>query len=145
MPDRRARLRCHDEIDPGRIGLRPGRGDDFQRLPALQLLRQRRETAIDATGDAGIADVGVHRISEIDCGRALRQLHDVTARREYIDFIWEQIDFDVLDKFETVAGALLYFEQALHPPAGARVATVTGLADIGFVPPVRGDTVVRHL
>ncbi len=121
------------------------RGDDFHRRAALQRFGQWRQAAVDAAGDAAVADIGVHRVGEVDRRGALGQLHDAALGREDVDLVREQVDLHVLDEFQRVARALLQFEDALHPLAGAGVGALLGFLFAGLVQPVRGDPVVGHL
>lgn len=85
----------------------------------------------------------MHRIGKIHGSGAPGQLENPALWREDVDFIREQVDLDVLDELQRVAGALLHLQQTLHPLPGARVAAVGGLA-VTLVQPVRGDAVVGH-
>ena len=66
MADVRARLAGDDVIEPGRVGLRVRRGDDLDAVAVLQLGAQRHQLVVDLRRDAAVADVGMHRIGEVD-------------------------------------------------------------------------------
>ena len=46
-----------------------------------------------------MADVGVHRVREVDRRCTARQRHDLALGREDIDLVREEIALDVLEKF----------------------------------------------
>jgi hypothetical protein len=48
VPDLRARLAGHDVVEPGRIGVRVGRGDDLDLVAVAQLGAQRHQLVVDA-------------------------------------------------------------------------------------------------
>ena len=68
-------------------------------VAVAQLGRQRHLAAVDQHADAGVADVGVDRIGEVDRRRAARQSDDAALRREAEHLIVEQLEFGVLQKF----------------------------------------------
>ena len=53
---------------------------------------------VNPASNTVIANIRVYGISEVDHGRALRQLHDVAFGGKHVDIIREQIVFDVFDK-----------------------------------------------
>ena len=57
-----------------------------------------------------VADVGVHRVGEIDRRRAARQRHDLSLRREHVDLVGEEVALDVLEEFLGVTGFRLDLE-----------------------------------
>ncbi|MNK89302.1 hypothetical protein D3C87_1093090 [compost metagenome] len=111
----------------------------------MQRFGQRRETTIDPAGDAAVAHVGVYRVSEVDRRGALGQLHDPAFGREHVDLVREQVDLHAFDEFQRVAGALLHFQHALDPLAGAGMGAFRLLVAAGLVQPMGGDAVVGHL
>ena len=72
VADLRARLAGARVGQPGRIGVGVGRGDDLDLVAIAQLAATGgiRSPLISA-GNAAIADVGMHRVGEVDRGRAL--------------------------------------------------------------------------
>jgi hypothetical protein len=105
VPDVAARLGGDRVVEPGGVRACSGRGDYLDGLPALQRFRERRQAAVDATGDTAVAQFRVHRVGKVHGGRAARQFHDVALGREHVDLVGEQVDLDVLDKLQTVAGS----------------------------------------
>ena len=91
-----------------------------------------------------MADIGMHRIGEIDRRRAGRQFDDAAFRRKDVNFVREEIGFHALDKFKRTARALLQLQQALQPALGANLRGSAAFARL-FISPVRGDPHFRHL
>ena len=95
-----ARFRADDKVQPCGVRTCARRGDDFHRLAAGERLRQRIRLAVDAGADAGMADVGMHRVGEIHRRRAGGQFDNAPFRGENVNFIREQIGFHALNKFK---------------------------------------------
>ena len=89
---------------------------------------------VDLGGDAGVAQLGVHGVGEVDDGGPAGHGHDVAIGGEDIDLVGEQIDLDVLEKFLGIACLLLHLQQALEPLGGMAWGGVAG-----FVQPMGGD------
>src|SRR5690606_21712186 len=124
MADVAARLAGSDEIEPGGIGPCARSGDDLYRLATFQWLGQWRQAPVDGTGNAAVADAGVHRVGEVHRGRALRQFHDPAPGREDVDLVGEQVDVDVLDELQRAACMLLQFQHTFEPLPGAGMVAV---------------------
>ena len=71
--DRRARLAGDDDRFPGGRRHLLLRTDDLDLVAVLQFGHQRHDAAVDLGADAGVADIGVDRVGEIDRRRAARQ------------------------------------------------------------------------
>ena len=84
-----ARLACHHEAQPGGIGLRARRGDDFHGLATLQGFTQGGEPSTYATCHAGIADIGMNRVGKVHGGGSGRQFNNRTLGSKNIDFVGE--------------------------------------------------------
>src|SRR3954469_7727638 len=113
--DAGARLAGDDKPLPGRRrGLRL-RGDDLNLIAVLQLRAQRQQAAVDLGADAGIADLGMHCIGEIDRGGTARQRDQIAFRREGEDLILEHFELGVLEEFLRVGGLFEDFEQFAQP------------------------------
>ena len=95
-----ARLAGDDDRFPGggRRGLRL-RGQDLHLVAVLQRRAERADLAVDLGADRHIADVGMHRIGEIDRRRAARQRDQLAFRREAEHLVVEQFELGVLQKF----------------------------------------------
>ena len=121
------------------FGRAVGEVDDLHLVAILQFGPQRHQFVVDPRGRAMVADVGVHRVGEIDGGRAARQRHDLALGSEDVDFLGKQVALDVLEKLLRVARLGLNLEQALQP--AMRLQLRFGDVDlaIGLVQPVRRD------
>ncbi len=140
-----ARFGAHDKVQPGRVRTCTRRGNDFHRLAAGERLRQRIRLSVDARAHAGMTDIGVHGIREVDRRRARRQFDNATFWGENVNLIREEIGFHALDKFKRAARTLLQLQQALHPALGADLCGRAALATVLFIGPVCGYTHLRHL
>ena len=60
VADMAARLGGLDEVEPGRIRTGVARGDDLDRLATLERRVQRLQAAVDARGDAAVAQLGMN-------------------------------------------------------------------------------------
>ena len=110
-----AGLAGDDIAQPGRVRVRERGGDDLDTVAVAQLGAQGDEFGIHFGGDAAVADVGVHAVGEIHCGRAARQRVDLAFGREDIHFIREQVDLQVLQELDRIAALREAFQQALQP------------------------------
>ena len=75
--------------------------DDLDFVARAQLGHQRHDGAVDLGADAGVADVGVQRIGEVDRRRAARQRDQPAARGEAEHLVLEQLELGV---FEEILG-----------------------------------------
>ena len=91
-----------------------------------------------------ITNVTVHGICKIQRTGSLGQLENVSTRRKDVHLIGEQVDLDVLNELQRVAGALLHFQQALNPLPRSGVGN-TRPRFLAFIEPVSGDAVVGHI
>ncbi len=112
VADRGARLARDHELQPLRLGRGRLGGDDLHALAAGQLGAQRHQLPVHARGHRVVADVGVHRVGEIERGGIARQRQDVALGREQVDLVREQVDLDVLQELQRRAG-----RRAAIPPA----------------------------
>ena len=136
---------AHDKVQPGRVRTCARRGNNFHRLAAGERLRQRVRLSVDARAHAGMADIGMHGVSEVDRRCARRQFDNATFGGENVNLIREEIGFHALDKFKRAARTLLKFQQALHPALGADLCGRAAFATVLFIGPVRGNTHLCHL
>ncbi len=102
-----ARFRADDKVQPGGVGTRARRGNNFDGLTAAKRLRQRIRLAVDTRADAGVADVGMHCIGKIHRRSASGQFDNAPFRGENVNLIREEIGFYAFDKFKRTTGALL--------------------------------------
>ena len=83
---------------------------------------QRRDLAVDLGADRHVADVGVHRIGEIDRRRAARQRDQLALRREAEHLVVEQFELGVLQKLFRVGAFGQQFDGAAQPGIGVRLS-----------------------
>ena len=126
------------EGEPGGAGARVGIGDDLDDVAVGELGAQRYRVAVDAGSHALVAQVGVHAVGEVDDGGAPRQAPDLALGREDVDGVGVEVDLDVIDEFQRVAGLLLDVEQRLEPVQCLDLL-VAGVFALGLVEPVGGD------
>ena len=97
--DCRARPARHDDAVPGGERRAPLEAGDLHLVAIVQNRDQRRDPPVDLASDRRIADVGVHRIGEIDGGRPARQRDQASLRGEAEHLVMEELELGVLEKF----------------------------------------------
>ena len=146
--DRGARLAGDDQRFPGRRrrGLRL-RGDDLDLVAVLELGHQRRDLAVDLAADRGVADVGMHRIGEVDHLGAARQRDQLALRREAEHLVVEQLELGVLEELLRIGAVRQQLDGAAQPRIGARFARqhLGRRAGAVLVERMRGDAVFGDL
>src|SRR6476619_2337399 len=117
-PDRRARLAGDGEALPGgRRRLHLG-GDDLHLVAVPELGDERHRPSIDLAADAGVADVGVHRIGEVDGVGAARERDQPALGREAEHLILEQLELGVLEKLFRVVAFEQHVDEMPQPAVG---------------------------
>ena len=100
------------------------RGDDLDLVAVRELRAQRHEAAVDLGADAGVADLGMDGIGEVDRRRAARQRDQIALGREAEHLVLEHLELGVLEEFLRVGRVLEDVEQlaqpAVLPAVGAR-------------------------
>ena len=135
LADGAARAAGNGEIQPCRIGLGVFGSDDFNGIAGFEFGAQGHHGVVDARGDGFVADVGVNGVGEVYGRRSFRQGKDFAFGRQDIDFVGEQVDFDVFQKFDGVRTAGLQVEDVFQPLVGMEYGLVYGVF-AGFVNPV---------
>jgi hypothetical protein len=130
-----ARLAGDDEALPGGRRLLRPRGDDLDLIAVAQLRAQGGQPAVDLGADAGVADLRVHRIGEIDRGRAARQGDQIALRGEGEHLILEHLELGVLEEFLGSGGVFEDVEEFAQPA----VLRALGGAGALLVAPMRGN------
>ena len=139
--DAGARLAGDDKALPGRRrGLRL-RGDDVDLIAVLQPGAQRQQAAVDLGADAGIADLGMDGIGEIDRGRAARQGDQIALWREGENLVLEHLELGVLEKLLRSGCVIQDVEELAQPAILASVGAILLL----LVDPMRGNAELGHL
>ena len=91
-PDRGARLAGdHDRFPRRRRRRLRLRGEDIDLVAIDDFRAERRDLAVDLAAHRGVADVGVHRIGEVDRRRLARQCDQLALGREAEHLIVEQL------------------------------------------------------
>ena len=109
--------------------------------PWLSRVRSGTRRPFDLGADAGVADLGVDRIGEVDRRRAVRQRDQVAARREAEHLVLEHLELGVLEELLRAGGMLEDLEEPAHPA----VLPAVGEPALLLVGPVRGDPELGHL
>ncbi len=152
-----AGARRFDEAEPvaGRSGARRLGGEDLHQVAVVQGRFERDEASVDPRSYRAVADLGVHRVGEVDGRGAGRQRYHIALRREDEDFVAREVEAQRFEELARVLGLLLPVEQLPQP--GHVVDGVLALAgvlrhvrtDLGgagdrllLVLPVRGDAVL---
>ncbi len=99
---------------------------------------ERHEPAVDLGADAGVADLGVHGVGEVDRRRPDRQRHDATLRREHEDLVLLEVGLQALHELRRVGDLGLPVDDAVQP------VDVVGRRAV-LVGPVGGDAPLRPL
>ena len=110
-------------------------GDDLDLVAIAERGTQRHEPAIDLGADAGVADLGMHRIGKIDGGSAARQRDQVAFRGKGKDLVLKHLELGVLEKFLRPRGVVEDVQKLAQPA----ILRPLGLAGALFVAPMRGD------
>ena len=118
------------------------RRQHLDELARLQGVVQRDDAAVHLGADAAVADVGVHRVGEVERCRSGRQALDLALRREHVDLVGEQVDPKRLHELLGVARVVLPVHQLRQPRDRSAVLRGGGLV---LVQPVGGDAVLGRL
>ena len=120
-----------------RLGMWPGWVRISTMSPLRRRVLQRDDAAVDLGADAGVADVAVNRVSEIDRRRFARQHDHLAARREGVDLLRVQVHLQGGHELARVAHLALPLDQLPQPGDALVVVGRTALALL--VLPVRRD------
>ena len=134
LADFRARASRADRLEPLRHRVRVGPRFDLNHVAVLERRDERLLLSVDAGGEGVVADVRVNFVGEVDRGRPLWQRNDLSARREDVDAVREEVDLDVFKKFGAVLTGALNFEKILEP--GGRAGLQSPFVDVRAVEPV---------
>ena len=132
-----ARARGLDEGQPVLAGLVTRLGHDLDDVAVAQRGAQRHDAPVHLGADAGVADVGVDGVGEID-GRGVARQHDhFAARREGVDLFGVQVHLERGHELAGVLHVALPFHQVAQPGDPLVVGRRTLAALLVF--PVRRD------
>jgi hypothetical protein len=111
----RARLAGDDEPLPLLRRGAAARGHDLDLVAVLELIAQRHQPPVHLGADAGVTNLAMHRVGEIDRRRPARQLDKLPLRREAEDLVAVEFKLRVFKKFVRSRGVLQDFQQILNP------------------------------
>ena len=132
-----AGLRGLHQRQPVLAGKVAGLGHDLDDVAVAQRVAQRHDAAIHLGAHAGLADVGVDGVGEIDGRGVARQHDDFAARRESVDFLRVKIHLEGGHKLAGVLHVALPLDQVAQPGDALIVGRGAFLALLVF--PVRRD------
>ena len=131
-----ARLAGDDDRFPGgRRHLRLG-ADDLDLVAVLQFGHQRHDAAVDLGADAGVADIGVDGIGEVDRRGAARQRDQHALRREAEDLVLEQLELGVFEEVLRVVAFGQLLDGAPQPGIGVGLRSKSAWLAPFALPPV---------
>src|SRR5690625_28750 len=144
VPDLLPRTAGVSEREPvgTRSELRTAIGEYLDPVAGLQLVTKRHDLAVDAGSDAAVTDLGMYRVSEVDGGRAARQVVDVTGRREHQYALAQHVGLDRVDERSGGLAVVVHVEQLLHPPEAP--LHFLRVLQPGLVSPVGSDAELSH-
>src|SRR5579864_704023 len=143
LPDLVARPGRRGEREPVTRRSAPAlRREHLDPIAALQLVMKRNDAAVHLRADGAVADVGVHRIGEVDRRGARGQRLDLALGREDEHLFVEEIGAERLDELARIGLFLVHVHQLLHPvePFLARLRAAVLVRE-----PVSSDTELGRL
>ncbi len=90
-------------------------GEDFDLITVLEHRAQRNHAAIDLGADRAVAEVGVHRVGEIDRGCALWQLDQLALGSEGEDPVLVHRHPGMLEQLFGAFGMVEDFDEVIDP------------------------------
>ena len=133
-----ARARTLDEGEPVAAGLVIFLRDDLDDVAGAQLGAQRHHAAVHLGADAGVADLGVNGVGEVDGGAVGGDHNDLPLGREGVDLVGIQVHLQAGEELVGVGHLLLPLDELANPVEPLFVAGGDD-AVVGLVLPVRGD------
>ncbi len=134
----------HHDIEPGSLRALPLGGDDLDRLAVLDPGPERHADTVDLGADAGIADPGMDRISEIERRGAARQFHHLAFGGEAEHLVGIHLELHVLEEVVVILGVLEPLGQRREPLGGINGKRVFGTHAVA-VAPMRRHPGLGHL
>ena len=132
-----ARLAGDDVGEPARLRMLRLRDQDLDLVAIVERGAQRHHPAVDLRAHRLVAEIGVHRISEIDRGRALGQLDQLALRREGEDPVLVHRHSGMFEQLLGAAGMVEDLDQIVDPGMVA-----AGLDRPLLIGPVGGEAVL---
>src|SRR6202011_3314721 len=113
------------------------------RIARLERVAQRHHSAVYARADQVMAHLRVNSIREVDNGRALREVEQITLGREDEDFFGKEVVLDGREEFLRIVEVLLPLDKSSEPREALGLAQLGGAALL--VVPMRRDSLFGHL
>src|ERR1039457_3585697 len=135
-----AGLRGLDQRQPILAGQVAGLGHDLDDVAIAQRIAQRHDAAVDLGAHAGLADIGVNGVGEIDGGGVARQHDHLAARREGVDLLRVKVHLEGGHELGGVLHVVLPLDQMAQPGDALIVGRGPLLAFLVF--PVRRDALL---
>ena len=130
-----------DEGQPVAAGLVIFLGDDFDDVAGAQLGAQGRHAAVDLGADAGVADLGVDGVGEIDRRAVGGDDDNLSLGREGVDLVGVEVHLQAGEELVGVGHLLLPLDELANPVEALLVAGGDDAA-AGLVLPVGGDALL---
>ncbi len=140
--DAGARLAGDDKTLPLRGRRAAPRRHYLDLVAVLQLIAQRHKATVDLGADAGIANLTMDGIGEIDRGRAARKLDKLALRREAEDLVAIEFELGIFEELVRRLAVVEDLEQILHP---AETLDIGGHGVVLLVVPMRGNAFLGDL
>ena len=138
LTDLLARVARGHEVEPvARRAVRALRRDDLDDVAVLQLVVERHEAVVHLGADAGVADLGVDAVGEVERRGAGRHVLHVALGGEDEDLVLEDVELDALDELGRVGDVELPLHELADPGQLGVVGAVAARALL--VAPVSGD------
>src|SRR5260370_27274557 len=99
-----------DKLEPIFARMLMRRRQDLDDVAIAELVAQRLYFAVDARARDTIAQLGMDLVRKVDGGGAAREDAHVPLRREDVDLVLKEIDFDALEKLGGILELLLPLE-----------------------------------
>ena len=113
---------------------------DLYLVAGPKLGAKGRQATVDFGAYAGVSDLGVNGVGEVDRARALGQHDQVALWRKTEDLVLKHLELGVLEEFFGIGRVIENFEEFSDPPILAAIGD--GVLLVG---PVRGNPEIRHL
>src|SRR5579859_591102 len=137
-----ARPRGLYQAKPVAAGLVAGLGEDFDDISRVQLVAQGDHASVDLGPDAGVSNLGMNAVGEVDGRSIARKDDNFSFGREGVDLFGIEIDLQRGEKFVGIADIALPLDHLAEP--GEALLVLRGHGAV-FVFPVGGDALFRHL
>jgi len=147
LPNLVARPRGLHELQPVAlgVGVLVGGGDHLDRVAVVQRRVKRHQPTVDLRAHGLVADVGVNRVGEVDGRRSLRELEELSSRREHVHLGAGDLSAQRVEEVAGIGGLLLPVRNLAKPPHVVRHGGDLLAPRVLLVAPVCGVTVLGPL